>query len=183
MKRVLTVLIMLVSSFVPVAVFTASSASATCAPPSGVDVIYSFRNVAKAYAGTNIMSDWVHPQYGPATITYSKSTTAELNASVTATVGAEGSVIFAKASASIGVTVGGSWSKDQTWSYSLTYPKDPYHLYRLHLYHYSVNFQVMKKYFSPGSCNYVNAWGSWQQVTHAPVTGNTNSWKTDKIAA
>jgi hypothetical protein len=94
-------------------------------------------------------------------------------------------VVFAKASTSLGVTVGGSLSKTEQWSYTANVPADTKHKYRLHAYHYSANFQVMKKRFNgaPQVCNYQNAWSSWQTVKHAPAKANRNVWRLDKAAA
>jgi hypothetical protein len=182
MKRILTAIVMVLGSMLPLAV-TAAPAGATCAPPSAGSPIYSIRNATTVYYPTNVMSSWVYPQYGSISISYSETKTAEMSASVTATVSAEASAVFASASSSLGVTVGGSWSRSSTWSYTMNVDKDPYHWYRGHLYHYSKNFQVMKKSFNYNTCLYVNKWSSWQDVNHAPVGTNSNVWKLDQKAA
>jgi hypothetical protein len=182
MKKVATVLTLLASSLVA-PIVAASPASARCAPP-GDDVIYVFKDKSFTYYPTNVHSDWVSFRNG-GTINYSQTKTMQVSASVTATVSAEAGVIFAKASTSLGVTVGGSKSWTQQWSYSANVPADTAHKYRLHAYHYSANFSVMKKVFNgaPSVCNYQNAWGSWQRVTHAPAAASKNVWRLDKAAA
>ena len=182
MKKIATALTMLVSMLV-VPVLAASPASARCAPP-GDDVIYKFTNKSFTYYPTNIHSDWAIFRNG-GSITYSKTKTMEVNGSMTATVEAEAGVIFAKASASLGVTIGGSKSWTQQWSYTANVPKDTEHKYRLHAYHYTANFSVMKKVFNgaPSVCDYQNAWKSWQRVTHAPAKASRNVWRLDKAAA
>ena len=182
MKKILAVLAVLAATLA-VPVLTASPASARCAPP-GSEVIYTFKNKSFTYYPTNIHSDWAIFRKG-GSITYSKTKTMQVSASVTATVSAEAGVIFAKASTSLGVTVGGSKSWTESWSYSANVPADTKHKYRLHAYHYTANFSVMKKRFNeaPSVCNYQNAWSNWQRVTHAPAKASKNVWRLDKAAA
>ncbi len=182
MKKILAALAVVAASLaVPVA--TASPAQARCAPP-GPEVIYSFKNKSFTYHPTNIRSDWVSLRRG-GTITYSKTKTMQVSASMTATVSAEAGVIFAKASTSLGITVGGSKSWTEQWSYSANVPADTKHKYRLHAYHYTANFSVMKKRFNgaPAVCNYQNSWSKWQRVTHAPAKASRNVWRLDKAPA
>lgn len=184
MRRSLFVVITLFVGLLAPVVFTASSASAACIPPNDTAYVYSFRNKTFVYHPTNLMSDWVSFRNG-GSITYSKTTTKEVNASVTATVSAEAGVIFAKASTSFGITIGGSYSKSDQWSYTATVPATTAYKYRLHQYHYSVNFEVMKKGWSYTNCNWtVNRWTSWQVIKHAPQKNEANTiWRLDKAAA
>ncbi|GAA4817752.1 hypothetical protein ACFQ0K_09195 [Nocardioides caeni] len=156
-------------------------AEARCIPANDLYRIYTFKDKTTSYHPTNIQSDWATFRSG-GTITYNKTKTATVSASVTATVSAEAGVIFAKASTSLGVTVGGSWSKSDSWAYSAVVPADSSHRYRLHMYHFSVSFKVMRKNWSYAKCNYVNAWGSWQTVKHAPTKANRNIWRLDKVS-
>ncbi len=182
MKKILAVLAV-VASMLVVPVLAASPASARCAPP-GDETIYTFKNKSFTYHPTNIHSDWAIFRRG-GSITYSKTKTMQVSASMTATVSAEAGVIFAKASTSLGLTVGGSHSWSQSWSYTANVPADRKHKYRLHAYHYTANFSVMKKRFNgaPSVCNYQNAWKSWQRVKHAPAKASKNVWRLDKAAA
>jgi hypothetical protein len=92
-------------------------------------------------------------------------------------------VIFASASATFGITVGGSYSKSDSWSYQLKVPADNKNRYRLHQYHYSLTFKVMKKHWNTRSCDYKTAWGTWQPVRHAPQKSENRSvWRLDKSA-
>ena len=110
MKKFSAVLALLASTLV-VPALAAAPASARCAPP-GNEVIYVFTNKSFTYYPTNVHSDWAIFRKG-GSITYSQTKTMQVSASVTATVSAEAGVIFAKASTSLGVTVGGSKSWTQ----------------------------------------------------------------------
>jgi hypothetical protein len=182
MKRFVALFAMLLGLLVPITA-AAPHASAYCAPPDGAEVIYKFRNKSFTYYPTNLKSSWTLFPYG-GQITYQETTTKHVEASVTATVEAEAGIIFAKASASVGVTVGGGFQWSKSWSYTTNVPADRDHKYRLHNYHYTVNFGVMKKRWVPGAtCEYRNAWSSWQRVTHAPVKAERSIWRVDKRAA
>lgn len=181
MKRALVPLVTLLASLlVPIAV--AGPASAQCAP-DGPKVIYKISDKNFVYYPTNVRSDWASwPRGG--TITYQQTKTMEANASVTATVSAEAGAIFASASVSAGVTVGGSYSQSKTWSYSANVPADKDHKYRLHAYHYALNFKVTKYQWVGGStCDYKVAAHYPQRVHHAPAKSANNIWKLDKRAA
>lgn len=182
MKRLLVLVTMLASVLVPLGI--AAPAQAYCIPPDGTEVIYKFRNKQFVYHPTNLMSNWVVLRNG-GSITYQQTTTKEVNASVTATVSAEAGVIFAKASTSLGITVGGSYSKSASWSYTANVPASTTYKYRLHQYHYSVNFEVMKKRWSRATCAYTtNVWSSWQRIKHAPHKSESRAvWRLDKAAA
>ncbi|GAB2979519.1 hypothetical protein [Nocardioides montaniterrae] len=186
MKRSFTVksavLAVLVSLLAVVGGVAAPAAHASCPPPdSSAQYIYKFANKTTTYHSTNLASDWVYwPQGG--SINYTKNTTGTTSASVTATVSAEAGVIFAKASTSFGITVGKTWSKSQVWSYTANVPSGTGYRYRLHMYHYSLNFDVMKKTWSYGTCGYINYWSSWQHVAHAPVASSSNIWRLDRAS-
>lgn len=183
MKRFVALFAMLAGLLVPLGVTTAPAAQAYCPPPDGsTRTIYKFRNADYRYHPTNIKSDWVIFPHG-GTISYSRTKTMEVNASVTATVQAEAGVIFAKASTSLSVSVGGSYSQSQQWTYSANVPADRDHKRRLHSYHYTASFSVMKKNWSPGDCRYKNAWGRWQRIKHAPAKADRNVWRVDKAPA
>jgi hypothetical protein len=183
MKRFVALFAMLAGVLVPLGVTTTPAAQAYCPPPDGsTRTIYKFRNADYRYHPTNIKSDWVIFPHG-GTISYSRTKTMEVNASVTATVQAEAGVIFAKASTSLSVSVGGSYSQSQQWTYSANVPADRDHKRRLHSYHYTVSFSVMKKNWSPGDCRYKNAWGRWQRIKHAPAKADRNVWRVDKAPA
>ncbi len=182
-RSVLVVITMLAGLLVAPVAFGASTASAACAP-DGSQTIYVFRNKTVVYQPTNLFSNWATFPAG-GSITYQQTTTKEVNASMTATVEAEAGVIFAKASTSFGVTIGGSYSKSASWSYTANVPADRTHMYRLHQYHYSLSFEVMKKRWSNTTCDWtLNVWGSWQKVNHAPEKNESSSvWRLDQKAA
>jgi hypothetical protein len=183
MKRFVALLSMLIGLLVPLSTIATPAAQAACAPPDGTQVIYKFRNKSFTYYPTNLKSAWALFPHG-GTISYTETFTKHVEASVTATVEAEAGIIFAKASASVGVTVGGGFSWDRSWSYTTNVPADSEHKYRLHNYHYTVNFGVMKKRWLGGAiCDYKNAWSSWQPVRHAPVKAERSVWRVDKRAA
>lgn len=180
MKRTAIAVVMLGSALVVPGV-AASPASAACEPPAK-RVVYSITNKSFHYHPTNIRSDWVILRSG-GSITYAKTKAMTVSASTTATVTAEAGAIFASASVSLGVTVGASMSSTQAWSYSANVPAGSKYKYRLHAYHYTADFTVMKRTFSPSRCNYVNAWSRSQLVHHAPAKASRNVWRLDRAAA
>lgn len=181
MKRMATALVMLTSMLIPV--LAASPAEARCAPP-GNEVIYKFSNKVIRYYPTNISSDWAVFRRG-GSITYNKTETMQVSATVSATVSAEAGAIFASASTSLGISIGAAKSWTESWSYTANVPADSKHKYRLHAYHYTVSFLVMKSVFNgaPSVCDYQNSWKSWQPVKHAPAKASRNVWRLDKAAA
>lgn len=134
------------------------------------------------YYPTNVHSDWVTFRSG-GSINFDETKTMTVSASVTATVSAEAGVIFAKASTSLGVTVGKTWSNSKKWSYTANVPADTHHRYRLHAYHYAVSFTVAKKQFDIATCDYKTMRHYPQRVTHAPIKANRNVWRLDKVHA
>src|SRR5205085_2653779 len=99
-----------------------------------------------------------------------KTTTGTVSGSVTGTASAEAGVIFAKASVSIGVTVGASWSKSDTWSYSKPVPSGK--TARLVMWHESRKMTVTKKQIV-APCNVKTV---WTRSAQAPVKANLNVW-------
>jgi hypothetical protein len=146
-------------------VLPASTASAACADAG--EVYYKISNVSKSRQSTNLRSDYLR---GPGTISYSKNKTATVSATGTVTVGAEAGVIFAKASASASVSLGGSWSHGGTWSYTKSVPKGK--TARLVMFHESRKFTV-KKYQYDGRCNSIK---KWERHVNAPVKKSVNVW-------
>jgi hypothetical protein len=141
--------------------------TATAACPEVGQVYYSFKDKTTSRILSNKRSDYL---VGPGTINYTSSTTATANASMTATVAAEAGVVFAKASASLGVTVGGSWSKGGSWSYSKPVPKGK--TARLVMWHESRSFTVTKKRLV-APCKLVTVYVS---RVKAPRKANINVW-------
>jgi hypothetical protein len=124
----------------------AAPAFAICDGPS---TNWTFNNKVKTKLPTNVKTPWAT---GPFTLTLSQTTTATATASVSATVSAEAGVIFAKASTSFGVTVGGSWSRADSWSATKSVPKGKDG--RIRLYHEALGFVAIKsKLVSP--CKYI----------------------------
>ncbi|UOX90961.1 hypothetical protein MUY14_10155 [Amycolatopsis sp. FBCC-B4732] len=72
---------------------------------------YTFSNPSRSWLPTNLRSDYLR---GPGTITYNKTATSTVNASITGTTSAEAGVIFAKASVSLAVSVGASYAKSDS---------------------------------------------------------------------
>ena len=152
-----------------VPVVTSSAALAQC-PPDGPTTIYKFTNVSSSSKPTNLHSDYIE---GPATVTYTHTATATVSASMTATVSAEAGIIFAKASSSLGVTVGASYSKANSWSYTKPVPSGK--TGRLTLFHDTRVFTVTKQQWNPGRCTFVTAYSS---AVNAPLkSDNANVWK------
>ena len=189
MKRMVKLVGMVVGVVAPVlagSLVIATPALASAAVCTSWDDGYSFKSVVSGRSPTSLFSAWVYPTHGSITITYQQTASYENTVSTTATVTTEAGFIFASASASIGVTVGRSWGESKSWSYSATVAQSATYEYRLHLYHQSYNFQVMK--YSSRVCNGVtqkqNQWSSWQTVSHAPVTGAAaDVWVIDRQLA
>lgn len=156
-------------------------ASAACAPPAG-EVIYKISNITKSFKPTGPASNWVHPRYGSASITYSKSESSTWGGTLTGTVSAEAGVVFAKASTSISVAVTRNWSKTETWTYGTTVAKDPAHEYRMRQMQETRKFYVKKFQFSRATCAYSNQVGTG----HGEMPRATKSslvWKQQRRAA
>jgi hypothetical protein len=143
----------------------ATTATASC--PEVGQVYYSFTNKSTTRILSNKRSDYL---VGPGTINYTSSTTATANASMTGTVAAEAGIVFAKASASLGVTVGGSWAKGGSWSYTKPVPKGK--TARLVMWHESRSFTVTKKRIV-APCKLVTVYSS---RVKAPRKANINVW-------
>lgn len=128
---------------------------------------YKISNVSYVRKATNLKSDYLA---GPGTITYTKTTTAEVNASMSGEVTAEESVVLASASQTIGVSLGASWSKSGSWSYSKPVPAGK--VARLVMFHESRKFLVTK-YYLDHDCNVHTIYADY--VT-APRTASINVW-------
>lgn len=96
------------------AVVAAGPASAYCTEVG--NVYYSFGSPTTVWKATSLKSSYIT---GPGTITFTKGRTWTVSASMTATVSAEAGVVFAKASTSLGVTVGASYAGTLGWAYAL----------------------------------------------------------------
>lgn len=149
------------------AVATAPAASARCLEAG--QTYYTISNVVVSRRLSNLRSDWVAPGMS---ISYSVSKTATAQASITGTASLEAGAIFAKASTSIGVTVGGSWSRAQTWTYSAT-NRSRTRDARLVMYHGSRKFLVRKKRVSP-TCTIQTLYST---TVNAPRKAGSNYWR------
>ncbi len=129
---------------------------------------YTFSSPSKAWLATNLRSDFLR---GPGTITYSKTATSTVNASITGTTSAEAGIIFAKASVSLAVTVGASYSKADTWSYAATVPAGK--VMRLQQYKEGRAFTVRKyRIVPPCTTKYL-----WTKKVSAPVKNASYLWQ------
>lgn len=173
MKRV-------ISTIVSAALLGAGVVAGTAAPASAGarcddSPIYSIGDKKTVWKATNLHSDWGRPGI---TLRYESKAEATTTASGTATVGTEAGVIFAKASASLSVTVGRSWAKSHTWSYSGTVQKKKGKTRgRLMMYHEAKGFSVTKYRMVPkntGGCKKSKVWKKSNNV--APVKRNNNLW-------
>ncbi len=129
---------------------------------------YIISNGSRAWMATNLRSDYLR---GPGTITYNKTTTSTVNASITGTTSVEAGVIFAKASASLSVSVGASYSKSDSWSYAATVPAGK--VMRLQQYKEGRAFTVQKyKIVPPCKTKYL-----WKKKVTAPVRNASYLWQ------
>ncbi|MFF3409037.1 hypothetical protein ACFYW8_23080 [Streptomyces sp. NPDC002742] len=154
---------------------TAGTASAACPPPSP-GKSYRITNKSTVSKSTNLHSDWVYDNLG-GNLTYNHSKTATTSASGTWGVEAEAGVIFAKASKSFSVTVGKSWSKSSSWSYSIpARNKAGKTKVRMTMFHESKKFLATKYTYSfDARCRYheKKVWAKWFT---APVKKDSNVW-------
>ncbi|MFB9906361.1 hypothetical protein [Allokutzneria oryzae] len=142
-------------------------AQALAACPEVGQNFYAISNGKVAWKATNLRSDYLT---GPGAITYSKNSTSETNASLTGTTTAEAGAIFAKASVSLGVQVGKSWSKGDTWSYRADVPAGK--TMRLQQFKEARSFTV-KKTTIVAPCNVKTV---WTKSVVAPVKNNNFKW-------
>ncbi|MFF9393018.1 hypothetical protein [Streptomyces griseoluteus] len=137
--------------------------------------IYSISDKHTVWKATNVHSDWARPGV---TISYAKNKTGSWTATGTAQFGTEAGVIFAKASTSFSVSVGKTWSKSDTWTYSATVKKQSGKSKgRLMMYHEAKGFSVTKYRLVPNGqqkCVKSKVWKKTGAV--APVKRNNNLW-------
>ncbi|MDC0773013.1 hypothetical protein [Streptomyces sp. HD] len=152
----------------------AAPASAGCAPSPGTG--YRITNKSTVSEPTSLHSQWVYDNSG-GTVGYNDTSTASISVSGTAGLGTEAGVLLAKASTSFSVTVGGSWTWTDSWTYTLPVKnKAGKTKVRLTLFHESKKFKGTKySYYYDGHCNYheKTLWSRW--VT-APVKKNNSVW-------
>lgn len=154
---------------IPALADTQGGTGAESCPLEGDQYVYSFTNVSTSSRPTNLYSAYIT---GPGTITYSKSTTANVSASMTASVSAEAGVVFAKASSSIGVGVSAGRSWSDGFSYSLQVPSGQTR--RMRLFQESRNMTVTKKSWDGPNCRYNVVYSS---AANAPRTTRVDAWR------
>ena len=165
--------ILLTAAMVLAGTFVTPAAAAFASNCDAVgDVYYSFTSVTTSHLLSNLRSDYL---VGPGSITYSRSTTAEVSASMTASVSAEAGIVFAKASVSLGVTVGASWSATGTWSYTKSVPKGT--TARLVMWHDSRSFVVTKTRME-APCKAVVI---YKTTVNAPLKSSINVWNLQNL--
>jgi hypothetical protein len=143
----------------------ASPATPAFAICDGPTYTYSFTGKTRTALPGNVYTPWAE---GPATVTLSGSKTTTVNATLTASVSAEAGIVFAKASTSLGISVGKTWSNTSSWSVAKKVPSGKEG--RLRVYHDAVKFKVTKKHLvSP--CDYQTVYSSW--VTAPEKGGDT----------
>jgi hypothetical protein len=159
-----------------VATASPATAAAQACPDEGMKG-YKISNKSTVYKATNLKSDWFLDRDKP-TIGYSSNKTGTVSASGTAGVTAEAGAIFAKASTSFSVTVGKSWSKSQTWSYSATaVNKSGKSKVRLIMTHEAKKFKARKWVIINGPNGACKTDWKWTKWFTAPVKKNNNVWK------
>ncbi|BBC33206.1 hypothetical protein SGFS_045000 [Streptomyces graminofaciens] len=149
-------------------------AFAGCAPDRGTG--YTIFAKSTVYKATNLKSDWVFDKTKP-TISYNENKTSTVSASGTAGVEAEAGVIFAKASTSFSVTVGGEWSKGSSWNYELPAENKPGKTkVRMVMYHEAKKFKTRKYTWTLGGNCKTTKKTKWTKTFVAPVKRNNNVW-------
>jgi hypothetical protein len=155
-------------------VSTATSASANpCTmPPDGEATTWSITNMTTGSAETGLASNWLQ---GAGSITYSESASASTTATVSASVSAEAGVIFAKASATAGVSLAQQWGATKTWSYTMDTPGAAGTQYQMYQTQETRSFtatQLRYQLQSSGMCGY-SPTGTSGTVTGAPVNSES----------
>jgi hypothetical protein len=161
------VLVMLGSGLATVAPASAATDSVTaCAkePP-----IYTFSNKVVSLRPTNLYS----PYQTGGTISYNKTVTATASYSATATVSAEAGVVFAKASTSLGVTVGASYASSGAFTSTLFVPAGQRR--RMRLFQAGRAFKVTKQMFNQQTCKYYVKYSG--AAASAPKVVREDEWR------
>ncbi len=146
------------------AIMAAAPAAAICDAPR---TTYSFTSVSGVWKATNLSSSYIT---GPGSVSLAKGRTWGVSASMTATVSAEAGIVFAKASTSLGITVGASYSGTQSFTYTLNVASGK--TQRMQQYKSARKFTVTKKTLQY-PCSYVTTYSS--SVT-APVASNADQY-------
>jgi hypothetical protein len=152
----------------------ASPASAACPPDRGTG--YRITDKSTVSKPTNLHSEWMYDNLG-GNLTYNHTATATVSASGTAGVTAEAGAIFASASVSFSVTVGKTWSKSNSWTYSIPAKnKAGKTKVRMTMFHESKKFKATKfTYYYDGHCKYHES-KKWSKWFTAPVKKDANVW-------
>ncbi|MET7648121.1 hypothetical protein ABZS83_31745 [Streptomyces sp. NPDC005426] len=173
MKRVISTVVS--AALLGAGVVAGAAAPASAGAACDSSPIYSIGDKKTVWRATQVHSDWARPGV---TITYAKNKTGSWTATGTATVGTEAGAIFAKASASFSVSVGKTWSKSDTWTYSAKVEKKKGKTRgRLMMYHEAKGFSVTKYRMVPkstGGCKKSKVWKKSNNV--APVRKSSNLW-------
>lgn len=124
---------------------TAGGLSVAMAPPAAAacpemgKTFYKIYNGDKVWKKTSLSSSYIK---GPGSISLKLGRSWTVSASMTASVTAEAGVVFAKASATLGITVGASYSDTLDKTYTLSVPKGK--VRRLQQYKRAYKFGVKK---------------------------------------
>ncbi len=162
-RRVILGLIFALVVPTTVSVAAALPAAAMC---DEAKVIYKFASGENGWRRTTVSSAYIK---GPGTVSITKGRSWTVSASMTATVSAEAGVVFAKASASLGVTVGASYTGSTSFTYSLNVPKGK--TQKLQQYKKAKTFTVTK-YKLVYPCKYVRV---YKQTVKAPIKSKSES--------
>ncbi|GAA4913120.1 hypothetical protein ACFPM3_23640 [Streptomyces coeruleoprunus] len=165
----------------PVTVLAGAAGSAKAkkkaACPEAGQTYYKFGRATTKWLPTNVRSDWARPGL---TINYTTSKAGSVTAQMTATASAEAGVIFAKASVSLGVSVGTQWTKTDQWSYQATVPKKvngkKVKKARLVMFHEAKKFTTTKKVHATAQGGGCTVRTVWKRSFVAPVKKNSNTW-------
>ncbi|MFC5003918.1 hypothetical protein ACFPIJ_39600 [Dactylosporangium cerinum] len=148
----------------------ASDTGVQACPPEGDTTRYTFTNISTSSRPTDLYSAYIT---GLGTITFTENTTATVGFTASASVTAEAGVVFAKASATIGVSVTAQRSWTSGFSYALPVPDGQRR--RMRLFQESRSFLVKKENWSSGLCTFTVAYSG--QSANAPRTTRVDEWK------
>jgi hypothetical protein len=146
---------------------SAATETVTKCPPEKPK--YTFAKKQVSLRPTNLYS----PYQTGGTISYSKTITASASYSATATVSAEAGVVFAKASTSLGVTVGATYSSSGSFTNTLNVPAGQRR--RMRLFQASRSFTVTKQMFNEVTCRWYTKYSN--ATANAPKLVREDEWR------
>lgn len=148
-------------------VAAAAPSYAVCAPE---DPIFTISNVVRIDKPTSLVSSAIE---GPGSVSYDDNATASTTWGGSTSVSGDISAIVFELEAKVEVNHSKTWSKSQTWRYTLAIAAGK--TQRIRMFHRSSRFKVTKKTFNTGLCKWRTA---YTETVNVPYSSNAdNVWK------